>query len=109
MTLYFNKRQKERILSGKMIKTCRAWKNAQVQVGQIKKAKTNRISPPFAILRIKGISEEELGNVNPREVGFESQEDFRETWLDCYPLWDNRQEVWVVRFKVIEDKEENGK
>ena len=103
MALYFNEHQEELILSGKITKTCRAWKTTQAQVGQIKQARTRRWLPAFATLKIKGVSREKLGDVDPAEIGFDSQENFKKAWLGCYLNWDDEEEVWVVKFEVIKD------
>ena len=104
MALYFNENQKKLILSGKITKTCRAWKTSQAQVGQIKQARTKRYLPAFATIEIKGVAKEKLGAVDPTEIGFDSQANFKKAWLDCYLNWDNREEVWVVKFEVIKDE-----
>jgi len=104
MALYFNENQKRLILSGKITKTCRAWKTSQAQVGQIKQARTKRYLPAFATIEIKGVAKEKLGAVDPTEIGFDSQSSFKKAWLDCYLNWNNREEVWVVKFEVIKDE-----
>jgi len=104
MALYFTDHQKELILSGKITKTCRAWKTVQAQVDQIKKAMTKRWLPSFATIKIKGVAKEKLGDVDPTEIGFDSRENFKKAWLDCYLNWNDREEVWVVKFEVIKDE-----
>lgn len=104
MALYFNEKQKKLILSGKMTKTCRAWKTSQAQVGQIKQARTKRYLPSFATLEIKGVAKEKLGTIVPTEIGFDSSDDFKKAWLDCYLNWSDEEEVWVVKFEVVKNE-----
>jgi len=123
MVITFDKRFVPLILSGIKTQTRRIWRHGpKVKEGRIYQARVRRFDPPFAMLKVKRVWRQKLGemtNEEARAEGFVSRLDFVRAFIEINRLsyeWAQtyegyyylippetfEMEVWAVEFEVTE-------
>ena len=100
MNIFMKQHLIEMVLQGKKTQTMRAWKRTPPKPGSI--CHLNFKIP----VKITDRYQKKISELNKEELqrdGFNSMEEFKATWLMCYPVFDPEQTIWVIRFERGED------
>ena len=114
--LLFMPEHQEPILAGRKTETRRIWKLKRARVGSVHRAKTRMLSKEcFAFLKILAVYKQRLGDITDesiRDEGYESLEGYKAALEKANRThgfkWDDNLEVYVIKFKLLDDAIENG-
>jgi len=108
--MLFKPEHKDMILNGTKTATRRNWKKPMVKVGGIYKCKLQMLSKEyFAKIKVIDLYKQELGCMTEEDAnkeGYKSLFDFWEIWNKINGNWIEKQEVYVIEFKLIKEVKE---
>ena len=100
------------ILFGQKTETRRIWNKQRVKVGTIHQAKVGKDlfqkDTYFAKIRILDVHTEKLGWISiesAKREGYDSIEAYQAEWIKINKEWNPDQEVYVIRFELVEENE----
>ena len=106
--ILFKDRFIEAILTGQKTQTRRGGKK-RWNVGSTHQCRTSYFSQPFAVVEIKNVRREKLGEITQKGAqaeGFETPADFLASFADINKLDDTEKlpdtEVWVIEFALAD-------
>jgi hypothetical protein len=104
----FKRRFIDQILSGEKTSTRRVGKK-RWNVGSTHQLKTSFFSESFAVVEIKSVRQEKLGDISPSDAnseGFNTPADFVASFADIHKTTVSHDleqtEVWVIDFSVVD-------
>lgn len=98
------------ILTRQKTETRRVWSHGcRVKVGSVHQAKTSLFAKEyFAELRILKVWKQRLGEMtsqNAKAEGYRTVAEYKKIWEEINGSWNDGQEVWAVRFKILDQLE----